>query len=811
MARSWRRTLTSVLAIALMATLGIAPMRPARAATTLTVTSTADLAAPCIASAFSLRCAITQANTDAAGDIITFHIPATAPGCAGAPAVCAIRTSRALPFLTASSTIINGYTQPGAHPNTNTLAAGDNAVLTLRLDGSGAGPGVDGFVLLGARDTIKGLSITGFQTCFAPSPGCNGIPGSQTGGDGVRINGPGDVVAGNFLGLAPDGKTAGPNQFAGVNAGPAQFARGASTASMAFSDTIGGATPDASNVLSGNGNCFGGTCEGFGVYIFAGSGSVIARNYIGTTASGSAALTNTATGVVILAPRNVLAGNVISGSGGDAVLIGASASLITGNRIGTNAAGSAAVGNHSHGIDVQFPSTSATIRSNVISANGDTGLVLETTGNVVQGNHIGTDASGTIALGNGLHPSAIFLGQPINGTDGVVVCAGPNTIGGSAPGAGNLISANAGDGISLVSSGNVVRGNTVGTNATGTAALPNRVDGIGSRSDALKGSGFCQQAPNDGGSNNTIGGATPGAGNLISGNSGDGIVVLGNGNMVMGNRIGANAAATSALGNGGDGLALVAICDGSACMSSSNNVIGGTGAGAGNVIGGNRGNGVLIDGTGGGLSNVVQGNAIGAAISGTVALGNGANGVMLENGAIDDSIGGTAPGAGNIIAHNAAAGVLVGASGADTGTHSAVRQNAIFANGGLGIDLAPQGAINCATPPPGPNDYTPCPLIQTATTTTISGMACASCTVEAYLASNEAGDQGHGEGLRLLGSATASGTGAWSLTLAPGQVSTGQRVTATATTPAAFKVPAQTSEFAANRMVGRVDAGTFAF
>jgi titin len=328
------------------------------------------------------------------------------------------------------------------------------------------------------------------------------------------------------------------------------------------------------------------------------------------------------------------------------------------------------------------------------------------------------------------------------------------------------------------------------------------VDGIGSRSDVFKGTGFCQQAPNTGGNNNTIGGAAPGAGNLVSGNIGDGVVVLGTGNTVAGNRIGVTAAITGVLGNGGNGVVLTAFCEDGVCTPSSNNTIGGTAPGAGNMVGGNRGNGVLIDGTGGGVSNAVQGNAIGANIGGTVSLGNGANGVVLGNGAVGDTIGGTTRGAGNLIAHNGEAGVLIGASAVDTATHSAVQRNAIFANGGLGIDLAPRGVVNCATPPPGPNDYTPCPLIQTASTTAISGTACANCTVEVYLASNESDDQGHGEGQRLLGSVTASANGAWSLALATGQVSAGQRVTASATTPVAFGVAAETSEFAANAPVG---------
>src|SRR5258708_773912 len=108
---------------------------PALAASTLTVTTTADSAAPCAPTSFSLRCAIAQANTDSSGDTITFNIPATDPGCAGTPVVCTIKPIASLPAITASSTTINGFSQPGAKQNTNPLKSGLNAVITIRLDG----------------------------------------------------------------------------------------------------------------------------------------------------------------------------------------------------------------------------------------------------------------------------------------------------------------------------------------------------------------------------------------------------------------------------------------------------------------------------------------------------------------------------------------------------------------------------------------------------------------------------------------------------------------------------------------------------
>jgi hypothetical protein len=164
-------------------------------------------------------------------------------------------------------------------------------------------------------------------------------------------------------------------------------------------------------------------------------------------------------------------------------------------------------------------------------------------------------------------------------------------------------------------------------------------------------------------------------------------------------------------------------------------------------------------------------------------------------------VGGTSAGSGNTIAFNGGAGVLIGGSAADTTTHSAVEGNSIFANAGLGIDLAPKGVINCATAPPGPNDYTACPVITSAKVGAVAGTACANCRVEVFAAASDAGDLGHGEGKTLLGATTAGAGGAWSLALTAGQVTSGQQVTATATTPAAFSAASETSEFAANAAV----------
>src|SRR5437763_1824470 len=172
---------------------------------TLTVTTTGDLASPCTSAAFSLRCAITQANSDGSGDTIQFNIPSSDAGCKPTPVqgqtvnVCTIQPSSDLPQLVASNTTLNGYSQPGARQNTLPMGQGDNAILTLQLDGS---TGAGGLALSGSasNNTIMGLEIThfGYGILLSFSTVTNNtISGNFVGTDGISSlgNGTGIYVA----------------------------------------------------------------------------------------------------------------------------------------------------------------------------------------------------------------------------------------------------------------------------------------------------------------------------------------------------------------------------------------------------------------------------------------------------------------------------------------------------------------------------------------------------------------------------------------------------------------------------------------
>jgi hypothetical protein len=264
----------------------------------------------------------------------------------------------------------------------------------------------------------------------------------------------------------------------------------------------------------------------------------------------------------------------------------------------------------------------------------------------------------------------------------IVADASGTTIGGTTSGARNVISGNDGEGVIIDgagTSGNTVSGNYIGIDASGTAALGNQSDGIEIQGDA---------------SNNTIGGTSAGARNVISANGDAGVEIDedATGNSVLGNDIGTNAAGTSALGNVSDG---VEIND-----RAFNNTIGGTTVEARNVISGNGGAGIEFFGIAT-TGNMVLGNYIGTDKDGSLPLGNGSQGVIISTGASGNTIGGTSAGAGNIISGNNGAGIEIDSLGT---SGISVLRNSIFSNGLLSIDL---GGDNVNGNDPGDEDTGP--------------------------------------------------------------------------------------------------------
>ncbi|MFT3894964.1 MAG: CSLREA domain-containing protein [Anaerolineales bacterium] len=650
----------------------------------------------------------------------------------------------------------------------------------------------------------------------------------------------------------------------------------------------GGATNNTviKNLISGN------MANGVGIFNPGTTGNVVQENYIGTDITGMQALGNAAPGVGIgdQAYNNFIIGNLISGNRSDGVAIfnaGTNGTTLQGNNIGTDASGMGALPNGGVGIwigegasDTVIGGIDASLR-NVISGNtwGGVGINhIETTGTRVSGNYIGLNKNGDNALPNG--------------GDGVYISGSQSIIGGVEPGAGNVISGNIANGVSMAwgATGNLVQKNYIGTDATGTKVIgsesgpaygeyaveimpescpvyepgterdgfiaeiddplapwsgtsvtfqgtdedkcgvpetfqdvpliyrykltfsePTALTSIAVSGAAFNGSilrvldedrNVLGTAYNYGGNtfqtsyitlsgvvgqvfyvdeydyssdwryrqNITINGPLP------LGNSGSG-VNFNNGatnNRVIGNIVSGNRSDAISLyhsgttgnilqGNyiGTDVSGTVALPNTSAAIwigeGASNTLIGGVEHGQGNLISGNTGDAISINNaetTG----TIIQGNFIGTDVAGTAPIPNQSNGIVLVSGTHDNLIGGTEAGAGNTVAFNHGVGIVYG----DAGIGNAVLSNSIFSNRWLGIDLG-SDYITYNDPldqDAGPNNLQNFPVItaviRMGTSTMIQGLLASTPGTKFRLEffSNETCDpSGFGEGKTFLGSA----------------------------------------------------------
>jgi hypothetical protein len=639
------------------------------------------------------------------------------------------------------------------------------------------------FITIGAANNLIGGTATGAGNVIDANEFGIRIDDNQPPSYGDTT---GNRIEGNLIGVAPDGNTALGNLYDGV-----QIVDGAS------GNTVGGTAVGAGNIIAFNGRDGVSVTAGSGNSInqnaiysngndgillsgAAATGNVIQGNYIGTNAAGTAAQANGGNGIELTGGSggNTIGGtfgaatrNVISGNAGSGVyIVSGSGNSIVGNYIGTNAAGTAGLAN-ANGIYLIYSANNNTIGGttpearNVISGNSNgfngVGIYMQfCSDNFILGNYVGTDAAGTHALGN-FHGCLLYSDSDI-------------TIGGTAPGAGNVISANLGAGVSIQSSpGVVVQGNLIGTDATGNAPLGNYDKGIFILS-----------------SNDTIGGTAPGAGNVIAATANDGIAIAGFGGnnchdiAVQGNWIGTNAAGVS-MGNGGSGVVIE--------LGAVNNLIGGTSAGAGNIIDANQLGILIIDNQppsfGDTTGNRIEGNLIGVAPDGNSALGNLYDGVWIKDGASGNTVGGTADGAGNIIAFNGRDGVSV-----SVGSGNSINQNAIYSNGNLGIKLSQGGNNGQAAPA--------LTMVSTSgsgtvVTGTLAGPPGATYRLE-FFANETANAAGNWEGQNYLGSAsvTLDAVGNFTTPIPAATPSTQPYVTATATS-----ARGDTSEFSNSRLV----------
>jgi IPT/TIG domain/S-layer homology domain len=384
----------------------------ALSAATFNVTSTNDTGAG------SLRQAIIDANGAGGADTIAFNIAGSG--------VHTITLATALPAVTGALTI-DGYTQSGASANTHPVGQGLNTVLRIEIDAAATTGAC--LTVSASNTTIKGLAIHGCEIGIALS------------NDAFSNN----RIEGCFLGTNVAGS-------ARIDQDPnVQVEIAGQTGAI-----VGGATPAARNLING--------CE-TGVHIVnlgSPAGHTIAGNLIGLTAAGGA----------VLAPAcGSITSAAISVSGG----------------------------------------TGAVISDNAI-AGVETGISVFGSGHTMTGNFLGTNAGGTVELG---------IGQ-----NGIYTIGSGHTIGGTGAGDGNIVAGVTSTGapaISLGGSNNVVQGNFIGTDPTGTLDLGNNTTGITTS-----------------GSDHTIGGLGAGEANTIAFNgsiAGAGILVSGQHITVRGNRI----------------------------------------------------------------------------------------------------------------------------------------------------------------------------------------------------------------------------------------------------------------------------------
>ncbi len=580
-----------------------------------------------------------------------------------------------------------------------------------------------------------GVNITAANNTIGGTQSGAGNVISGNSGNGVYVTGAGNVIAANYIGTDASGSYALGNTGAGVDVG-------------------GSGNQIVRNVISANneGISVGGTGD-----------NLIGGNFIGTDATGNKPLGNRLYGIGIWSGQGNLIGsedgdlaslNVISGNVGNGVSIGASGNIIAGNYIGTNLGGNAEIPNQGDGVNITAANntiggTQSGAR-NVISGNSGNGVYVTGEGNVIAENYIGTDQSGSHALGNS--------------STGVKIGSASNQI------LGNVISANGGDGgigFANGASDNTIQGNYIGTDFTGTEALGN----VGYAGIHIWGTG-CQ--------GNLIGSedGDPALRNVISGNSGRGVSIDGGStetaNIVAGNYIGTDVTGTLPLGNGAVTAGpAVAIHDG------------GWDRIVGNTIAANNGQGIFINSSN---NNLVAGNYIGTDSTGQLPLGNHGNGILIQGTSQSNRIGGSANPA-NTIAFNLGAGVAV----TGTATGNTIEENSIYSNGALGIDLGGDGVTPNHLPPAnsGPNLWQNYPVLSSAlaseTGTTVAGTlgSTPNSTFVLDFYSNATVDpSGYGQGQHYLGSASVStgpdGNANFSVTL-PVVIAQGPFITATAT------------------------------
>lgn len=274
--------------------------------------------------------------------------------------------------VNASDVLIDGFSGGTVgSANTNAFGSADNSVHRVVING--ASNTCCPITVAGINFKIRGVVLQDFLTALV-------------------IQGTNATIAGCKIGT----------DAAGLAAGSPQNVTGIQVTSSG-SATIGGTSPADRNLISGN--------LGAGIDLQS-DGNAVLGNYIGINATGTAAIANS-TGITIASNNNVIGGtslgNVISGNSSRGVQITAgSGNNVESNRIGTNAAGTAAVANGT-GVFIGSGSLPGAVDvgslgfGNVISGNTVAGVEINNSSgsNGITDNVIGLNLAGTAAIANG--------------------------------------------------------------------------------------------------------------------------------------------------------------------------------------------------------------------------------------------------------------------------------------------------------------------------------------------------------------------------------------------------------------------------
>lgn len=734
----------------------------------------------------SLRWVINQWMYNTGADTITFNIPLSDPGYDNVSGVWTITPDSTLPYIV-KTTVIDATSQTLNQGNTNSFGP------EIKIEGQNL---LDfAFCILSDNSVIKGFLFGGFNNSIIISAY-----------SGISTN---NTITENYIGVNYDGSIAQPNSI------------GIYLDQGTHSNII------SNNVISGNSMA--------GIVADKSNSNIITGNFIGSDASGISSIPNGDGIIMNEANYNIIGGstvndrNVLSGNVNTGILMNnlCRHNEIKGNYIGTDVSGFQILSNYT-GVLIQSQSNSNTIggltvsERNIISGNTEIGLYIESSdSNKISANYLGPDASGNAAMKIG---DSLVQGNGIE----LNVTAKHNITGGYTSGERNIISGNRVYGFIYYGncSYNPLIGNYIGTNAIGTASLPNATGicidassnhnlieqnllsgnmsyGIfivtnGTNYNELRGNLIGTNAagtdtvPNDigliiagGARYNIIGGTNASDRNIISGNRYDGIEMADqktDSNQIIGNYIGTDITGSVSLGNSiGIGIA----------TNPKHNLLNG------NTISGNKRMGIVLyehaD------SNIVISNKIGTAANGTSDLGNGSAGIAIAYGPKYNVIGEV--NFGNIIAFNDSGGVVI--TDADT-KYNKISGNSMWSNLGMGIELFPpmSNANDAGDGDIGPNDLMNYPVISSAeynssqNYTIIKGTLDTHnpelCTIELFKASPNFFS--HGDGRYYLGSATPDNTGFFCDTVSG--IANGEYLTATATDELM-----NTSEFSANYAV----------